>query len=128
MYGKIAYGTFGSFIVKFAILLSNFTSCCAFFKIFGKVAKAIVGIFVEKDSYFINNERNHFYVLLLFICMLPLIFKKSIDAFRVNSNYNKRITSHFNLYFKFLEFFFPGGDRDFHILLISFSVIYSRNR
>lgn len=85
MYGKIAYGAFGSFIVKFAILLSNFTACCAFFKIFGKVAKALVSLLVEKDSYFINNERNHFYVLFLFFCMLPLIFKKSIDAFKVGT-------------------------------------------
>jgi hypothetical protein len=66
MYGKITYGAFGSFIVKFAILISNFTACCAFFKIFGKVWKALVSLLNEKESYFINNERNHFYVLLLY--------------------------------------------------------------
>jgi len=84
MYGKIAYGKFGSFMVKIAMLLMNFTSCLSFFKIFGKVANSLVALFVDENSYFVKNERNHFYILLLFICMLPLIFKKSIDAFKVN--------------------------------------------
>lgn len=85
MYGKMAYGNFGSILVKLSIMLNNFTACCAFFKIFGKVSNTLVGIIVEKDSFFVTNQRNYFYVIILFFAMMPLIFKKSIDAFKVNA-------------------------------------------
>ena len=102
MYGKITYGNLGSFIVKLAILINNFGACCAFFKIFGNVTKTFVSLILDKESFLVNNFHNFIYILLLFTGMFPMIFKKSIDKFKVKIFF--LLKKYFLRIFLFLEY------------------------
>ena len=84
MFAKITYSTYGSLLVKSAIILNNFGICCAYFRIFGDVCSSLVSIFIEdKTNFFINNWNNYFYVIVVCLAMFPFIFKDDIDSLKV---------------------------------------------
>ena len=84
MFAKITYSTYGSLLVKSAIILNNFGICCAYFRIFGDVCSSLVSIFIEdKTNFFVNNWNNYFYVIVVCLAMFPFIFRDDIDSLKV---------------------------------------------
>jgi amino acid permease len=83
MFAKICYGRAGSIFIKVIIIVNAFGLCCAYFRIFGETAHTLIGVFTDdKDSYFLTNYNNYFYVLIIFSIMLFLIFKENIDSLK----------------------------------------------
>ena len=62
------------------IILNNFGLCCAYFRIFGETMKNILSAFVSKDSYFVTNYHNYFYILIIFIAMGIVIFNDTLEG------------------------------------------------
>ncbi len=77
---KEVLGNKGYLIILIMIILNNIGLCCAYFRIFGETMKNIVSAFVSKDSYFVTNYHNYFYILLIFIAMGLVIFNDTLEG------------------------------------------------
>lgn len=80
MYAKLSFGSFGTFLMKSAIVMLTFGCCCIYLRIFGDVSQSLVTMFMEKSDKF--YFQNNFYVLVVFFVLMPLMFKDDIAALK----------------------------------------------
>jgi amino acid permease len=83
MYAKLCFGTFGTFFIKFAIVMLTFGGSCIFLRIFGDVFYSLVSLLLPenlpKDSFYLSKN---FYVIVIFFVIMPLMFKEDITALK----------------------------------------------
>ena len=78
VYAKFSLGKIGIIIIKSTIIFGTFFDCIIFLKILSGITKIFVTIFLEKnDSIFFKD---YFYSILIFLFLLPLMFKNDISA------------------------------------------------
>ena len=78
VYAKFSLGKIGIIIIKSTIIFGTFFDCIIFLKILSGITKIFVTIFIEKnDSIFFKD---YFYSILIFLFLLPLMFKNDISA------------------------------------------------
>ena len=80
MYAKLTFGSFGTFMMKFAIVMLTFGCSCIYLRIFGDVCQSLVTLFLEKSDKF--YFQNNFYVIVVFFVLMPLMFKDDIAALK----------------------------------------------
>jgi amino acid permease len=83
MYAKLSFGAYGTFLMKFVIVMRTFGGSCVFLRVFGDVFHSLVSFFLPetlpKDSIYLSKN---FYVIFIFFVLMPLIFKEDISALK----------------------------------------------
>lgn len=83
MYGKITMGKRGTVLLKLCLMLSNFGTCCFYFKILGELSLSLVEIFFElKDEFYSLPD---FYMWVFFFLIAPLLFLNNINSLNKTS-------------------------------------------
>ena len=82
MFGKITMGPIGAILVKFIIIVNNMGICIVYLRIFGEVFQTIFQSFVSKNSWFMTNWHNFFFILIGAIVMFFFIFIKNISSLK----------------------------------------------
>ena len=82
MFGKITMGPIGAILVKFIIIVNNMGICIVYLRIFGEVFQTIFQSFVSKNSWFMTNWHNFFFILIGSIIMFFFIFIKNISSLK----------------------------------------------
>lgn len=84
MYAKICFGSIGTFTSKASVVALTFLMCCFYLKVFGGIFKSLIDLFITPDDSFYFQQT--FYVILVFIIVIPLMFKEDITQLRVSYN------------------------------------------
>lgn len=78
MYGKITLGKRGTILLKICLMLSNFGTCCFYFKILGGLSLSLVEMFFElKNQFYASPD---FYMWVFFFLIGPLVFLTNINS------------------------------------------------
>lgn len=79
-YSRLSMGTFGSVMIKAAISLLSFCTCCVYLKFFGNTIYMLVTLFIEQKEGFLYTK--NFYIILVFFVIMPLMFKRDLSALK----------------------------------------------
>ena len=80
MYARLCYGDFGGIVIKFMIMGESLGCCVAHLKIFGETIQSIITLFFNVDNTLLGNGK--FYSMLIFLIILPFIFKDNISSLK----------------------------------------------
>ena len=78
VYAKFSLGKLGIIIIKSTIIFGTFFDCIIFLKILSGITKIFVTLFLEKNDSIFFKE--YFYAMIIFLFLLPLMFKNDISA------------------------------------------------
>ena len=81
IYSRICLGFKGIFLVKFFMIFGSFFDCVIYFKIFGNIMKILILIFIKKEEEKVFYLNDKFYMILIFLILIPLIFRKNLSSF-----------------------------------------------
>ena len=78
VYSKLTFGTSGTIIMMMCMISNCFFVCCIYLKLFGNILRTMLLIFiVDKGEFYISED---FLLFVMFILLLPLMFKKDISS------------------------------------------------
>jgi amino acid permease len=78
VYSKLTFGTSGTIIMMMCMISNCFFVCCIYLKLFGNILRTMLLIFIEdKGEFYISED---FLLFVMFILLLPLMFKKDISS------------------------------------------------
>ena len=80
MYARLCYGDIGGIVIKFMIMGESLGCCVAHLKIFGETIQSIITLFFNVNNTFLGNGK--FYSVLIFLIILPFIFKDNISSLK----------------------------------------------
>ena len=78
-------GDKGYIFTNIMIILNNFGLCCVYFRIVADTIQNIIGGYVSKDNFLVNNWHNFLYILIILVIMSFIIWTKDFKKFEKTS-------------------------------------------
>lgn len=83
-YAKISFGSIGTLIMKWIILINSLGVTAVYFNSIAAVLNNIVKLFItDENSIFISSYKNWFYVVLIALFMTLIVFREKVEALKV---------------------------------------------
>ena len=80
-----AMGDKGYIFTNIMIIINNFGLCCVYFRVVADTIQNIIGGYVSKDNFFVNNWHNFLYILIILVIMSFVIWTKDFKKFEKTS-------------------------------------------
>ena len=78
-------GDKGYIFTNIMIILNNFGLSCVYFRIVGDTLQNIIGSYVSKDNFFVNNWHNFLYIIIILFLMSFVIWTQDFKKFEKTS-------------------------------------------
>ena len=78
-------GDKGYIFTNIIIILNNFGLCCVYFRIVADTIQNIIGGYVSRDNFFVNNWHNFIYIIIILFIMSFVIWTQDFKKFEKTS-------------------------------------------